>query len=111
MMAEEKRFKYEDDEFAIRRVSDCEIRVIGEKGGQASITAEPARQPGGIMYNVTTIDPVDGAGGYGCVTFDDALTRAAICVRRDERKRAIAPATPQEACASLREAFDKLPDS
>ena len=110
-MAEEKRFKYEDEEFAIRRVSDCEIRVIGEKGGQASITAEPARQPGGIMCNATTIDPVDGVGGYGCVTFDDALTHAAICVRRDERKRAIAPATPQEACASLREAFDKLPDS
>lgn len=109
-MAKEKRFKHEDEEFTIRRVSDCELRVTGEKGIQASITAEPARQPGGISYNVTTIDSVEGEGGYGCSTFDDALRQAAICVRRDERKRATVPATPQEACASLKEAFDRLPE-
>lgn len=114
-MAEEKRFKREGEEFAVRRVSDCEIRVIGEKGGQAKITAEPSLgMSSGIQYTVTVIDPATSetlrdVGGSD--SFNAALHMAADVIREEERKQSAVPVSQQEACAALREAFDRLEES
>ena len=116
-MAEEKRFKREGEEFTIKRVSDCELRVVGENGGQAKITAEPTLEmPSGIQYTVATIDPatgeaLPGVSERGSDSFDSALHIAADAVREEERKQSAVPVTQQEACAALREAFDGLEES